>query len=495
MADPVVTTPPPTPANPLEGIAAMLKTEIAGALAPLQGDINALKEKAAKPVYPAGANPNNLFSPVIGPIGKDTPSYSIMKAARYASGIGTLEDCKYENDVNLKLQKMYRDAGGYTPTVSGRYSGFCVPYSTRHMPQNLSVEADQVILECKQSQAAQWAKFDPDEAAHIVKHMIPQHQQEHWTKALGTISDTAGGAVVGFPTLGELIDLQRNLEVFATAGATEIGLPANGMINYPKLTGGSTSFWVGEGKAITESQPVTGSLELKAKKAAILVYLNNEILRFASPTIEGMTRLDMARQSALLIDTAMLQGTGGTQIKGLITYPQYATSDIWVQGTDKVLTYAVTANKFQPQDVYGMAGKLPDAAQRMPLKFVMRFDLFGKVRGRRADAVVAADAAGTFVFNITRSQSDKIPFELDGNPVVASSQVSRTRGNGSQTYVILGAFPDWITARFGIMEFLTFNGTDTAVVNDQTILRGIQMIDAGMRHAASFCFADEINVS
>ena len=49
--------------------------------------------------------------------------------------------------------------------------------------------------------------------------------------------------------LGELIDLQRNLEVFAAAGAQEIALPPNGRMQFPKLTGGSTAYWVGEGSA------------------------------------------------------------------------------------------------------------------------------------------------------------------------------------------------------------------------------------------------------
>src|SRR4030095_13272944 len=89
------------------------------------------------------------------------------------------------------------------------------------------------------------------------------------------------------------IDLQRNLESFSTAGAQEIALPPNGRIQFPKLTGGSTSDWVGEGSAITESEPTTGNLDLQAKKLGIFVKLNNELLRFASPSAEGLVRVDM----------------------------------------------------------------------------------------------------------------------------------------------------------------------------------------------------------
>ena len=62
---------------------------------------------------------------------------------------------------------------------------------------------------------------------------------------------------------------------------------------------------MGEGSSITESQPTTGNLDLQAKKLGVFVKLNNELLRFASPSAEGLVRLDMARAAALKADLAM----------------------------------------------------------------------------------------------------------------------------------------------------------------------------------------------
>ena len=87
------------------------------------------------------------------------------------------------------------------------------------------------------------------------------------------------------------------------------------------------------------------------------------------------------------------------------------------------------------------------------------------------------------------------PLELYGTKVVRSSQVSNTRAKGAGTaltYILLGYFPDWIVARLGVMEFLASGLGDTALVNDQTYLRGIQHIDAGPRHAASFVLCDTL---
>lgn len=412
---------------------------------------------------------------------RDSAGYSILKAAAYANGYISAEDAKEELAVSRKLHEIYK-AAGYSPFFSGR--SFMVPFSTEHMPTHVS-GGRELAVEIRQKMWAGADGYDPDEAAWLSR------RTGFKSKALGTLSDAAGGVLQGFPTLGELIDLQRNMEVFPDAGAREISLPSNALMDFPKLTGGSTAYWVGEAAQVTESTATTGNLKLIGKKLAVLCKLNNELIRYANPTAEAMVRGDMAAQAALKADLAQLEGTGGTQIKGLITYP---TASSWSQGTDAVLTYSVTSNVFQPQDVYGMEGVLPDVVQKAPKTFLMRNDLWGYVRGRRADAVSGADAKGPFVFNITRGAGDVIQRELNGYKVVTSSQISNTRST-SKTYVILGAFQDWIIARFGVMEFLTTNTGDTAFQNDQTWLRAIQIMDAGPRHSASFCFADNVNVA
>ena len=93
--------------------------------------------------------------------------------------------------------------------------------------------------------------------------------------------------------------------------------------------------------------------------------------------------------------------------------------------------------------------------------------------------------------------ADAPPLELYGTKVVRSGQVSNTRTKGSGanlTYILLGYFPDWIVARLGVLEFLASGFGDTALVNDQTWLRGIQLVDAGPRHAPSFVLCDQLVV-
>ena len=155
-----------------------------------------------------------------------------------------------------------------------------------------------------------------------------------------------------------------------------MALPPNGRVQFPKLTAASTAYWVGEGSPITESQPTTGNLDLQAKKLGVLVKLNNELLRFASPSAEGLVRFDMARAAALKADLAMLEGTGGTQIKGLITYSRH-------RARTRRARPGANGDTFQPGDVALMESKLPDAVDA-PTAWVMRKAMFAALMNRRA---------------------------------------------------------------------------------------------------------------
>src|SRR4030081_2053523 len=93
----------------------------------------------------------------------------------------------------------------------------------------------------------------------------------------------------------------------------------------------------------------------QAKKLGVFVKLNNELLRFASPSAEGLVRLDMARAAALKADLAMLEGTGGTQIKGVTTYSDLTSHTASTTGTN--------GDTFTPADVALMESKLPDAVE------------------------------------------------------------------------------------------------------------------------------------
>ena len=413
-----------------------------------------------------------------GPVGRDSDGYSVLKAAAFALGYVGPDQAKEELHVHNQLRDLY-STYGFVPHCGAQ--SFLVPLASQHLPA-FDGRGARLRDEVRQKMTAQADRFDPDEASWIARRVGMR------TKALGTLSDLAGGSLVPLPMMGELIDLQRNLESFANAGAQEVALPPNGRLQFPKLTSGSTAYWVGEATSVTESQPTTGNLDLQAKKLGIFVKVNNELLRFASPSAEGLIRHDMARVAALKADLAMLEGTGGTQIKGLLTYSGITSHT--------ATTVGANGNTFEAQDVATMEGKLPDAVAA-PSAWLMRKTMYAALMNRRADAVTASDSKGAFLFHPTRSAADAPPTELYGTRVVRSSQIANTRTKGASsnlTYIVPGYFPDWIVSRLGVMEFLASGLGDSALQNDQTYLRGIQHVDAGPRNAASFVLCDQLVV-
>ena len=430
-----------------------------------------IEDRAAEAVEKAATAlpPRRLPWVTAGPVGQDSAGYSVLKAAAFALGYVGPEQAKEEIRTHQQLRDLY--AGyGFSPHHGAQ--SFLVPLASEHVPV-FEPAGQKLRAELRQKMTAHAGRFDPDEADWLARG------GRFGRKAMTLTSDAEG--FTRLPVLGELIDLQRSLEVFAAAGATEVALPPTGRLAFPKVTGSSTAYWVGEAAPIGESQPATGHLELQAKKLGVLVRLSNELLRFASPSAEGLVRFDMARSAALKADLAMLEGTGGTQIKGLTTYPGVASYSPAAAGPN--------GDRLGVEDLAGMEARLPDAVDA-PSAWVMRKSLYAALVTRRADATLEDDRAGPFLL-----RAGQLPRELAGTKVVRSNQVSGSRAKGSAadlTYALLGYFPDWVVGRMGVMEFLASGHGDAALANDLTVLRGIQHVDAGPRQAASFVVADQL---
>lgn len=469
MSDQIATPPVETPATPTPTPPAPQIGDRLGVLEKGLADMRGLLEEASKPRYGnlhpglfAGQPP--AYSRQVGEKG-----YSVLKACSLHAPKGKADPkaAVEESQISEKLR------GLFPRSILDSDVSTLIVMDSKGLPADTP---DALRTEIQQKMAHGVSGYDPDEAAWML-------QRIHG-KALGTVSDIAGGSLVGFPTLGELIDLQRNLEVFPRAGATDISFPANGRISFPKLTGGATANWVDEASESGESQPSTGVLNLEAKKLIVRVPINNELMRFANPTAEGVVRLDMARVAALKADLGMLEGTGGTQIKGLITYADILTHTASTTDGD--------GDTFAARDAYLMESKLPDAVIE-PTAWVMRKNMHGAIMQRQADAVTAADGAGPFLFHQMSRPDGKPIMELIGTKVVRSSQVSNTRTKGAGvdlTYILLGFFPDWMIARMPVAELMA--DPYTRFNNDQTQLRLVQHLDAGARHGASFIICDQL---
>ena len=421
--------------------------------------------------------------------------YKFMNVARLGMGMCTEADCVEEMQVHKKLYEGFGGVHGPFNGATHAGKGWLIPLHTDYLPA--SGISENLITEIKQKMAAT-GPGDID--------------QQNWLRqkaALGTLADATIGYFVQPGQVMEILEMQYKFEAFSQAGATQIPMMPNGRAFISKIATGSTAGYANEGKppsgnSMSASNPTASQATLVAKKVYVLVELNNETLRFAMPQTEQMVRKDMAMQAGLFADGEFFTGTGGTHINGLLNqlaYPQVAPP--WVQGIDKVLQYqsapnvpkgiGTNGNTINPEDINRMWGYLPDPINRQDVKIMLTKSLMASIQSRRADAITAGDAAGTFVVQQIMGLDGKYNEMLNNYPVIYSQNIPQNRAKGSATNLTVGImarFSDVVIARLGVGEIVSNSWADTYWFNDVTGLRMIQQLDMVLRYLASFIVYD-----
>jgi hypothetical protein len=101
--------------------------------------------------------------------------------------------------------------------------------------------------------------------------------------------------------------------------------------------------------------------------------------------------------------------------------------------------------------------------------WIMRPEIFWAMVEARAAVYNGTTTVpqGQFVFNQFRALEDGFQKRLNGYKVTTTSQVSNTRGNGSQTFILGGMWSKFVIAMFGAIEFMQSDQGLTLMQNDQ----------------------------
>lgn len=427
---------------------------------------------ASGQVFPLGGPPGVIHS-------RGEAAYSLMAAVKsLQSGDKTKAPLAWA--LSEKLEQ-----AGYTPAQPG---SLLVPLCGDLLWRMPGYEAlvDSIALETKQSFAL---RVDPGEVAAARRAI--------GVKAMDPLDETGGGSLIAFPEMGELITLLRPASVISAAGARALPLPPQGSIHYPKSTGDPTFTWLAPGVDIPDSRDQTGALTLTAKRAAAIVKLPNDLVRYSAGIADALVREALMARSALTEDLAFLEGAGGTGVPlGLTNYPRSATD---TPTRDQVTlhvagTTGASGDTFMASDVLTMMGLVEEAPDPVgPTSWIMRPLMFAGLANARADQGGGA-GTGAFMFPITRGElGGAIRKELAGLPVFVSTQVSKTHTKGSGTnltYVVCGNFNNAIVARVAVMELQV--STEAGFIADATWLRSIIRVDFGLAHPESFCVTDQL---
>lgn len=302
--------------------------------------------------------------------------------------------------------------------------------------------------------------------------------------------DTTPGYFVGQPTqggnlvatdlrTGSFIDLLRAKAMVTRMGATVIsGLVGN--VEIPRQTGASTTYWLAENTAPTESNATFDKVSLKPKTIGALSSVSRNLLLQSSMNVEAFVRNELAVSLALGIDLAALCGTGtNNQPTGIANMSGICTVEGGTNGGsltfDKLIdmeTQVATANA----DVTNMY-YLCNAATIGFLK---------KIK----------NTSGDYIWKpITEAVRNGFPGEVNGYAVGRSNQVRSGLEKGTSKNcheIYFGNWADLLIGEWGFLE-IDVNRYGDAWKSGGVEIRALQTIDIAVRHPKSFClFSDAL---
>lgn len=304
-------------------------------------------------------------------------------------------------------------------------------------------------------------------------------------KALSQGTDSAGGYVVPNQYIAELIELLRSKLVLRAMGATVMDGLMGSPVEIPKHTGGATGAWIAEGSAITPSDQTFGQLSLTPNQASGATVMSNRLNMLSNPAAETIVRNDLVAVIARLVDLAGLRGSGSSnQPTGIASTAGIGSvvmgaPDGGAVTYDKLQEFVTTLDEadalegnvgwvFSPA-VRGRINVLKDGDSR-PL-FV---DTYNRLPGVRDGALISG------LLNYPWATTTQIPTNL-------------TKGSGTNlSEIYFGNWSELIIGIWGGLQIASSMEAGDVFLKNQMMVRVIQETDIGVRHPASFVYANDV---
>lgn len=310
------------------------------------------------------------------------------------------------------------------------------------------------------------------EAAHYAETVLGDADV---AMALNTGIGSAGGVLVPRAFMRDVIELLTPQSVVRRMGAIPLPMP-NGNLTVPKMTGGATSYYVGETQDGTASEQTFGDLSLSAKHMITLVPVSNQLLSYSevSPNVEQLIVGDMVNSMGLREDLAYIRGDGTNNTpKG---FRHIAPAANVVVASDGSTVAKVSG------DLAKLELKLRNANVRM-IK----------------PGWVINPTVQMFLYELRDGNNNRVfpelaQGQLRGKPVAITTQVpSNLNGNQSEIYIV--DFADAVIGEAGSITIAisteasytdpVSGAVKNAFTSNQTLIRAVSSNDFGMRHDAS----------
>lgn len=248
-------------------------------------------------------------------------------------------------------------------------------------------------------------------------------------------------------------------------GATVLnGLTGN--LSIPRETDSPAIGWVAENAALSSDDANFDSVTLSPKHAGAISEWSRNMLMQASPDVEGLLRRMLARNLALAIDLAAIQGGGTNEPNGVLE-------------TAGIQTQAYATSLFHT------------AAEMIAL----------------ADIANVADASRGFLSSNTvkkiamkAQDSQKLPVGLatifHGEPTTFGNQVPTNLGGTTDEHALI--YGDWSELLIGVwseIDLLVNPYESTAYSKGNVSIRAMATVDCAVRHPAAFVYATGVKAA
>ena len=299
--------------------------------------------------------------------------------------------------------------------------------------------------------------------------------------AVGTAgSGTTGGTLVQTNLLaGSFIEILRNKARVLQLGATILsGLVGN--VDIPRQTGASSTFWVTEGGNLTESEATFDKISLALKTIGTYSAITRQMLLQSTPDIEMLARADLIAQIALGIDAAALYGAGsGGAPTGIANISGIGSV---VGGTNGA---SLTIDHLIDLETAITSQNAPEDS----LAYLANAKTVGWLKKLKS-------TTGQYLWtNLPNGQRSGTPGEINGYPVARTNQARSNLTKGSSSGVCseltFGNWSELLIGEWGTLEIVPNPYDATLFKQGGVLLRAMQSLDIGVRHAASFSYMSD----
>lgn len=269
---------------------------------------------------------------------------------------------------------------------------------------------------------------------NITRHVDARTGRYDIKAALGEDASGAGGNTVPTDFLNSLY--QHLIETAAIRQTNVRILPtSNGRsIQLPKTSSHGTAVWVGEGTAITGSDPSFGQLTLDAWKVAQLVRVSNELLDDTGVDLTGYLAEDLGRGIGQAEGERFVVGSGTNTPRGVMvavaadagTAVQVASATV---ETDNLIDLMYSVGRpYRARGFWLMADstekaimKLKNADDQYVWRPGLQADVPATILGRPVVVDPFASAIGSANESVAFGDFGGFVIREDGNPEIARS--------------------------------------------------------------------------